>query len=94
VDTVLELTRALVALNTVNPGLEPGAPGEAAAVELLARRLERSHFAIEVIGPAERPSLLATHRGGGTGPALLLNGHLDTVPAGAMTDPFGPIIYF
>jgi acetylornithine deacetylase len=90
VDEVVELTRDLVALNTVNPGLEPGAPGEAPAVELLCRRLERSGFPIEVIGPRERPSLLATHRGHGTGPALVLNGHLDTVPAGAMTDPFTP----
>ena len=91
-EAVIELTRELVALNTVNPELEAGAPGERPAVELLADRLERSGFAIEIVGPQRRPSLLATLRGRGGGPALALNGHLDTVPAGGMTDPFTPRI--
>jgi acetylornithine deacetylase len=91
VTDVVELTRELVALNTVNPGLEPGAPGERPAVEHLAARLERSGFAIEVVGPPARPSLLATHRGtAAAAPSLALNGHLDTVPAGGMRDPFTP----
>ncbi|MBE2320932.1 M20/M25/M40 family metallo-hydrolase [Solirubrobacter sp. CPCC 204708] len=87
----LELTRELVALNTVNPGLVPGAPGERAAVELLAARLEPQHFAIEIVGPEDRPSLVATRRVG-DGPLLALNGHLDTVGAGGMQDPFTPRI--
>jgi acetylornithine deacetylase len=86
----VDLTRELVALNTVNPSLEPGAPGEREAVALLAERLSRSGWDIETPGPAQRPSLLATHRGRGQGPSLVLNGHLDTVPAGGMTDPFTP----
>jgi acetylornithine deacetylase len=85
----LELTCALVALDTVNPGLVPGAPGERAAVELLAARLEPQGFSIELIGPQDRPSLLARR---GRGPFLALNGHLDTVGAGGMTDPFTPRI--
>ncbi|HET6548675.1 MAG TPA: M20/M25/M40 family metallo-hydrolase, partial [Solirubrobacter sp.] len=83
-----ELTRALVALDTVNPGLVPGAPGEAAAVELLAARLSARGFKIEIVGPPERPSLLATHRGRAGGPSLALNGHLDTVGVEGMDDPF------
>ena len=62
-DDAVELTQALVALDTVNPALVPGAPGERAAVELLAARLGAQGFEIEIVGPAERPSLLATHRG-------------------------------
>jgi acetylornithine deacetylase len=90
---VVDLARELVALNTVNPDLEPGAPGERPAVEHLATRLERSGFEIEIIGPDDRPSLLATHRGtAADAPALALNGHLDTVPAGGMRDPFTPRI--
>ena len=50
----IELTRDLVALNTVNPGLVPGAPGERAAVDLLAARLEPQGFAIEIVGPDDR----------------------------------------
>jgi acetylornithine deacetylase/succinyl-diaminopimelate desuccinylase-like protein len=91
-EEAVQLTQQLIALNTVNPALEPGAPGERAAVELLAARLEQRNFTIEIVGPAERPSLLATHRGSGDGPALALNGHLDTVPAGGMVDPFTPRI--
>ena len=89
----VELTQALVALDTVNPALVPGAPGERAAVELLAARLGAQGFEIEIVGPAERPSLLATHRGpGGGGRALALNGHLDTVDVDGMADPFSPRI--
>src|SRR5919108_3619866 len=84
----IELTGALVALDTVNPALVPGAPGERAAVELLAARLEPRGFEIEILGPADRPSLLATHRGAGDGPSLALNGHLDTVGVEGMDDPF------
>jgi acetylornithine deacetylase len=84
----IELTRALVALDTVNPALVAGAPGERPAVELLAARLERRGFEIEIVGPPDRPSLLATHRGRAAGPSLALNGHLDTVGVEGMADPF------
>jgi acetylornithine deacetylase len=88
VSEAIELTRALVALETVNPALVPGAPGERPAVELLAARLASRGFEIEVVGPAGRPSLLATHRGRAGGPSLALNGHLDTVGVEGMDDPF------
>jgi acetylornithine deacetylase len=88
VSDAVELTRALVALDTVNPALVPGAAGEGAAVELLAGRLGARGFEIEIVGPAGRPSLVATHRGGGGGPSLALNGHLDTVGVEGMDEPF------
>jgi acetylornithine deacetylase len=84
----VELTRELVALDTVNPALVPGAPGERPAVELLATRLGARGFEIEIVGSADRPSLLATHRGRGGGRSLVLNGHLDTVGVEGMEDPF------
>lgn len=87
----IELTAALVAIDSVNPGLVPGAPGEREAVEHIARRLEPQGFAIEVVGPDDRPSLIATRRVD-DGPLLALNGHLDTVGAGGMADPFTPRI--
>ena len=86
-DQAVELTRELVALDTVNPALVPGAPGERPAVELLATRLEPRGFEIEIVGPPDRPSLIATHRGRG-GQSLALNGHLDTVGVEGMDDPF------
>jgi len=88
VSEAVELTRTLVELDTVNPALVPGAPGERPAVDLLAARLAARGFEIEVVGPAERPSLLATHRGRGGGRSLALNGHLDTVGVDGMAEPF------
>ena len=84
----IDLTRALVALDTVNPTLVPGAPGERPAVELLAERLDARGFEIEIVGPPDRPSLIATHRGRDGGPSLALNGHLDTVGVDGMDEPF------
>lgn len=91
-DAAVALTAELVAVDTVNPGLVPGAAGEAAAVELLRRRLERHGFRTEVVpapGRVNRPSLLAS-AGAGDGPRLVLNGHLDTVGVSGMADPFRP----
>jgi len=91
-EEAVALTQELVALNTVNPALVEGAPGERAAVELLAARLEARAFEVEIVGPSDRPSLIATHRGRGDGSSLALNGHLDTVGVEGMDDPFNPRI--
>jgi acetylornithine deacetylase len=81
----------LVRTDSINPGLVPGAAGEAAVAGLLARRLERSGFAVDLVpaaGAPGRPSVVARHAGTGGGRSLLLNGHLDTVGVAGMTDPF------
>jgi acetylornithine deacetylase len=91
-EEAIELTRELVSLDTVNPALVPGGAGERPAVELLAQRLSARGFELEIVGPAERPSLLATHRGARGGPAVALNGHLDTVGVEGMDAPFEPRI--
>jgi acetylornithine deacetylase len=56
----IELNARLVALDTVNTELVPGAPGQRAAVELLVARLYYAGFEIEIVASPERPSLLAT----------------------------------
>ncbi|HET6626596.1 MAG TPA: M20/M25/M40 family metallo-hydrolase [Nocardioidaceae bacterium] len=91
-DRAVDLTAELVALDTTNPALVPGAPGERPAVEHLCRRLSTSGFRTEVVEAAVpgRPSLLAWHTGPRPGRTLVLDGHLDVVGAGAMPDPFGP----
>ncbi len=73
---VVELTRELVAIRTVNP---PG--DEEKAASLLAARLEAAGFSVASyeFGPG-RTSLVA--RLPGDGPSLCLTGHLDTVPLG------------
>lgn len=85
------LTGELVAIDSVNPGLVPGAPGERAVVEHLARRLREGPWAMAVVpadDPADRPSLLAWSEPRAAGPVVVLTGHLDTVGVEAMADPF------
>ncbi len=90
-DAAVDLTAALVGLDTVNPGLVEGAAGESAAVDVLAARLCAAGFACEVVpaaGAADRPSLLAVREGMPARRRLLLNGHLDTVGVEGMDRPF------
>lgn len=88
----LALTRALVATDSQNPSLVPGAPGEAAAAELLAETLTAWGFKVDLLEALPgRPNLIARIGGGDGGRSLLLNGHLDTVGVDGMThEPFTP----
>ena len=45
---------------------------------------------VELVGPPERPSVIAVARGSGSGRSLLLNAHLDTVGVLGMEAPFEP----
>ena len=92
-DAAVALTAELVAIDSVNPGLAPGAAGEAAVVEHLRNRLQRSGFATHVViapGHDDRPSLVAIGpaRRAASGPTVVLTGHLDTVGVEGMPDPF------
>ena len=90
-EAAVKLAVALVRTDSVNPGLVPGAAGEAAIAGLLARRLDRGGFAVQLVpaaGAPGRPSLVARHAGTGGGRSLLLNGHLDTVGVTGMAEPF------
>ncbi|HET7820057.1 MAG TPA: M20/M25/M40 family metallo-hydrolase [Ornithinibacter sp.] len=97
-DAAVGLTAELVAIDSVNPGLVPGAAGEAAVVEHLRNRLQRSGFVTHVItapGHDDRPSLVAigpAGRTGQAGPTVVLTGHLDTVGVEGMPDPFTPTV--
>ena len=84
------LTRALVAVPSVNPRLDPEGAGEAAVGRLAAGWLEEWGFRVRVeeVEPG-RVNVVARHGRGG--PGLLLNGHLDTVGVEGMTvSPFEP----
>lgn len=79
----------LVATCSVNPGVH-----EEAMLAQVLRELEGIGLETTVVefSPG-RPSLAAVLAGGGDGPTLVLNGHMDTVPAGDRAlwsaDPFG-----
>jgi acetylornithine deacetylase len=86
----VELTRRLVAIDSVNPGLVPGAAGEAAIAAVVADRLAAAGFDVTrqvADGQPERVSVLAV-RDAGPGRCVVLNGHLDTVGVDGMADPF------
>ena len=98
-DEALDFAAALVRIPTVNP------PGEAYAdaARLIAERLERFGFSVQVL-PAEgrpehtarhpRPNVLGVREGRALGPCLHFNGHYDVVPPGAgwSVDPFGGLL--
>jgi len=83
------ITRALVAIESVNPTLESGGSGEGDISAYIADLLSDWGLrpTLDECAPG-RFNLRATI-GEGDGPSLLLNGHLDTVGVDGMTvDPF------
>ena len=82
------MTRALVRTPSVNPVLEAGGAGEGAAAELVAGWL--GEWGYEPVRSEVAPGRwnVVARRGGGEGPSLLLNGHLDTVGVAGMAAPF------
>ena len=98
-DELVELTRALVQIPTVNP------PGEAyePCQRLLARRLGRRGFEVQLlrakgaIGDSTRhprTNLIARIEGRGPGPCVHFNGHIDVVEAGDgwTVNPFAGVV--
>jgi acetylornithine deacetylase/succinyl-diaminopimelate desuccinylase-like protein len=76
-DEVVELTRALIRVDTSNP---PG--NETPAAELLADYLQGAGVEPELIGPdPDRLNLVARVPGRGDAPSLMLMAHTDVVPA-------------
>jgi acetylornithine deacetylase len=85
----LATLRDLIRIDSRNPGLEEGAPGEREAALYVARALEAQGWKAETRDHAPgRASILAIRRGSGGGPALMINTHLDTVGVAGMREPF------
>jgi len=89
---VVELTRSLVKVPSVNP------PGDESKVALLVgEELEKIGFKVNYVEPSpKRVNVVATLKGEGDGKTLLFNGHLDVVPPGDLEnwsfDPFGAVV--
>ena len=90
---VQRLTAELVAIDSVNPTLVPGAAGEGAIAEWLAAYLRRAGFDVEVdeVAPG-RPNVMAMAERPGPGPTRMLCGHTDTVGIDGMVAPFTPTV--
>lgn len=93
-DETADLTAQLVAIASVNPSLVPGGAGETAAATFVAAWLRERGADVQWLEATPgRPSVVGCFVGSGGGPALLLNGHLDTVTlAGYRGDPLLPAV--
>jgi len=87
----LPLLKDLVAANSVNPTLVPGAPGEAEAGKVARAAMTRAGLDVTVQDAAPgRPNVVGVIEGREPGPAVMFCGHLDTVGTEGMTDPCVP----
>ena len=84
-DELERLLSDLVSINSINPDLVPGSPGEAEIANYIADWLKLNGLEVELIESVSgRPNVVAVARGRGGGKTLLLNGHMDTVGVAGM----------
>lgn len=86
------LLSELIAIDSSNPDLVPGAAGESAIADFVSAWLARRGFTVHRLESTPgRPSIVAVTTGAGCG--LMLNRYLDTVTlAGFDGDPLEPVI--
>ena len=91
-DRCIQLLCDLVAIDSVNPTLVPGAPGERAVAAFIAAEMRRSGLdvSIEPVAP-DRPNVVGVLEGRGPGRTLMFCGHTDTVGVSGMSDPLTPV---
>ena len=79
----------LVQINSINPTLAPGAPGEREIADFIASSLASIGLDAQIFEPEPgRTSVLGRLRGSGGGRSLMLNAHCDTVDVTGMAEPF------
>jgi acetylornithine deacetylase len=87
----LPLLHDLVAVNSVNPSLVPGAPGEAAVADVARAAMTAAGLDVVLQEAAPgRPNVIGLLDGREPGPAMMFCGHIDTVGVEGMTAPFTP----
>ncbi|MCC7124492.1 MAG: M20/M25/M40 family metallo-hydrolase [Acidobacteria bacterium] len=91
-DPVLHLLKSLVAIDSVNPSLVPGAVGEAEIARALAAHMRDMGLEVHIQEAAPgRPNVIGVLEGRTAGRSLMFCGHIDTVGVAGMTRPFDPI---
>src|ERR1700722_1034882 len=89
----IDVLRALVRINSVNPSLSTTGVGEAEIARHTAATL--AGLGLDVFTHEPQPgrvSVVGRLRGAGGGRALMLNAHYDTVAVDEMTDPFAATV--
>ena len=91
-DPTITLLEELVAIDSVNPSLVPGARGEAEIARRLASACLDAGLSVDVTEVAPgRPNVVAVLDSGRAGPTLMFCGHSDTVGVAGMEQPFQPV---
>ena len=91
-DQVITLLKDLVAIDSVNPSLVPGAAGEAEIAAAIGAHMRALGLDVEVqeVVPG-RPNVIGVLEGTEPGRTLMLCGHVDTVGVDGMHAPFDPV---
>ena len=88
-DYTRETLVRLVRINSINPTLAPGAPGEREIAGFIAQSLRSAGLTTEIYEPEPgRTSVVGRLTGSGGGRSLMLNAHCDTVDVQGMAEPF------
>jgi acetylornithine deacetylase len=88
-DPVVDLLKRLVAIDSVNPALVPGAAGESAVARALAEQMRALGLTVHVQEVSDgRPNVIGVLDGRAPGRSLMLCGHIDTVGVAGMARPF------
>jgi acetylornithine deacetylase len=83
----------LVQINSINPTLAPGAPGESEIAAFIAGSLRDCGLTADIFEPEPgRCSVVGRLAGAGGGRSLMLNAHCDTVDVRGMAEPFSGTI--
>ena len=91
-DPAIKLLRELVAVNSVNPTLVRGAPGEREIADLIAAEMRRGGLDVSIETVADgRPNVVGVLESRIAGQTLMFCGHTDTVGVTGMMDPFTPV---
>ena len=78
-----------IRINSINPILAPGAPGEREVADFVSAALASLGLSIQKFEPEPgRISVAGTLKGSGGGKSLMLNAHYDTVGIEGMEEPF------
>ena len=90
-DPCVALLEQLVAIDSVNPSLVPGAAGEGEVAAFIADHLRGMGLDVHVQEAAPgRPNVVGVLDTGRPGPSLMFCGHIDTVGVHGMDRPFQP----
>lgn len=92
-DHVVALLKDLVAIDSVNPTLVPGAAGEANIAAAIAAHMLALGLDVETqeVAPG-RPNVIGVLEGTQPGRTLMFCGHVDTVGVDGMRAPFDPVV--